>query len=461
MALTLFGASAAYGDDGLGTLVVVGDSLSAGYQNSSLLGSQQKHGFASLVAEAGDTDLTLPLIAYPGVPPVLELKGIVDGNPVIAPVDSVYPLPDGTFPPRIEAWTELDNGRHEGWSRGRHDGWDRGGRHEGTHHAKADTTVHNLAVPGHTVLAALGLRPNMLTDAENAALYPADYALLNVWTNRVLGDPNLLPMSQVERAMALDPDTLLLWIGGNDVLWVAVTGKLDALTDPAAFAPPYTMLLGALATTGARVAVANLVDITVIPFLTPAEQVVARVAAAIEAAYGLPPGSQIPAVSAVLGIGAGDYLNPLGLGLAGAFMGAGLALPDEAVVDAAELATVQAATSAMNAHIAAMATATGSTLVDVNGLMNDIDANGYAVGGQVLTTDFLGGLFTLDGIHPTNTAHAVLANAFIDALNTRYGTGMDAVDVLDVALEDPLIFVGLAGEPEYLAHPQGSAHGHH
>lgn len=39
-----------------------------------------------------------------------------------------------------------------------------------------------------------------------------------------------------------------------------------------------------------------------------------------------------------------------------------------------------------------------------------------------LTTDFLGGFFSLDGIHPTYTGHALLANEFIHVLNAQLMT---------------------------------------
>ena len=65
-------------------LVVVGDSLSAGFQNSSLLDSQQPHGYASLIADQARTTLPLPLIAAPGLPNVLTL--VSSGPPpVIVP----------------------------------------------------------------------------------------------------------------------------------------------------------------------------------------------------------------------------------------------------------------------------------------------------------------------------------------------------------------------------------------
>src|SRR6516164_2366071 len=60
----------------LSRLVVIGDSLSAGFQNSSLLATQQPHGYASLVAVQAGERLPLPLAADPGIPNVLELVSI-------------------------------------------------------------------------------------------------------------------------------------------------------------------------------------------------------------------------------------------------------------------------------------------------------------------------------------------------------------------------------------------------
>ena len=57
----------------LSRLVIIGDSLLAGYQNGSLMGSQQTNGIAALIARQAKVDLALPLIAEPGIPNVLTL----------------------------------------------------------------------------------------------------------------------------------------------------------------------------------------------------------------------------------------------------------------------------------------------------------------------------------------------------------------------------------------------------
>ena len=80
--------------------VVVGDSLSAGFQNDSLLDSQQVHGYANLIAQQAQTNLPLPLISFPGVPNVLEL--ISPGPPPI--LASLPGLPGDRENPQVQAF---------------------------------------------------------------------------------------------------------------------------------------------------------------------------------------------------------------------------------------------------------------------------------------------------------------------------------------------------------------------
>jgi hypothetical protein len=63
--------------------------------------------------------------------------------------------------------------------------------------------------------------------------------------------------------------------------------------------------------------------------------------------------------------------------------------------------------------------------------------NGATINGYHATTAFLGGLFGLDGLHPTNTGYALLANEFIDTMNTSLNTKFAEVNVSAIAAADP------------------------
>ena len=79
----------------------------------------------------------------------------------------------------------------------------------------------------------------------------------------------------------------------------------------------------------------------------------------------------------------------------------------------------------------------GGTVVDVHALVHRIYEHGYKVDGTTLTTNFFGGLFTLDGIHPTNTGYAVIANEFIRTMNPFLGTNIPEANVGAIFASDP------------------------
>jgi lysophospholipase L1-like esterase len=273
----------------------------------------------------------------------------------------------------------------------------------------------NLAVPGHTVHDALVTRPS----------FPIDSL-----TDLVLGFPGLpagVSRSQVEWAEALAPSTVLLWLGANDVLG-SIFAATPLLTPPAAFEADYAAVISRLASTGAALVVGNVPDVTRVPYLTPAQRVAELV--------GLP----LALIGPALGIAEGDAITPQGLALVPAVLAnpALGPLPATAVLTAAEAQTIRAAIDAYNEIIAVRAEQFGATLVDVHALVSDLDDNGYVVNGQQLTTAFLGGLFSLDGAHPSLTGHAIIANEIIKTMNRRTGAAIPPVPVSRVAVADPL-----------------------
>jgi phospholipase/lecithinase/hemolysin len=97
---------------------------------------------------------------------------------------------------------------------------------------------------------------------------------------------------------------------------------------------------------------------------------------------------------------------------------------------------VQSTIASYNQVIQQQATAVGATLVDMHTYFGTLQA-GVSINGYTATTAFLGGLFGLDGIHPTNTGYALLANQFIAALNAKFGSSIATVNVGTVAASDP------------------------
>ena len=375
------------------TVAFLGDSLTAGYQNGSLLDTQQVNGYASLIAKQANFSLTMPLIASPGYPAVLELTSA--GPPLVL-------------------------GQASGTTVGRDN---------------TTTPLTDFAVPGHTLHELINDAPSTSPAAAQAS-----------YTNLVLGTPAATAQTQLLSALALQPTTIFLWIGSNDTLPAISSGSPSSMTPVADFSADFAQLMGTLkSSTTAHLVVANIADITNVPLLTPAALLISEA----ETMTGLAPA----AVSAGLAIYPGDLVDLQGLAdvaaeLVAAAHGAGLTpLPDADVLTAAEVVTVQSTIASYNEVIAQQVALAGGTLVDMHTYLNSV--TGLTINGYTITGGYLGGFFSLDGLHPTNTGYALLANQFIAATNTALHLSTPLVDVSAVARNDP--YFGLPAEPAYAA----------
>lgn len=381
------------------TTVFLGDSLTAGYQSGSLLDTAQVHGWANLVATQVPFNISLPLIAPPGAPSVLQLV-------------SVGP------PPVITAASGTTTGRDN-----------------------PTVQATDLAVPGA-----------FLNDVANTVPLANPAAGQQQINQLVLGFPGLgygQDYSQATFAIKAQPTTIFLWIGNNDALIADITGMPSSMTSVATFTSQYQALITQLTTqTPAHLIIANIPDVTQVPYLQPAALILGEYAAAT----GLP----TSVLSGLLGISPGDYVNPTGLAEIPAILGGTQAGPitDSGVLSAAEVLLVQAQVVAYNQVIAAQAQAAGATLVDINALFKQLVTSGFTIGGYTGTASFLGGFFALDGIHPTNTGYAVVANKFIDTMNSSINTKIPDVSLTAVAAADPLwppnLAMGFARRPSVM-----------
>ncbi len=190
------------------------------------------------------------------------------------------------------------------------------------------------------------------------------------------------------------------------------------------------------AQTKATLIVANIPDVTSVPYLTPADTVIAQVAAETS----LPPAQ----VAAALGIQTGDLVNATGLGQVQSALTAikqgqpPAPLTDAGFLNAAEITAVQSTITQYNTAISQQVTAVGGVLVDIHTFIQNLAQNGITINNYHATVTFLGGLFSLDGTHPTNTGYALIANQFIDTLNLALKITIPDVDVSTVAAADPL-----------------------
>ncbi len=382
--------------------VVIGDSLSAGFQNGSLLDSQQPNGWASLVATQGNFTLTLPLIAPPGAPAVLQLI-------------SVGP------PPVITQASGTTTGRDN-----------------------PDQQPTDLAVPGHKLTDLINYAPPVVPVSDE-----------DIITDFVLGFPLGNNKTQMNEAIQLNPTVLFVWIGNNDALAADESGVVTSMTSVSDFTQQFQQLMSTLhAQTTATLVVGNLPDVTAIPYLTPATSVIAKVAAET--------GLSEAQVAIDLGIQDGDLINATGQGqvqsAVTAIQGGQTPVPltDAGFLSASETTQVQSTVSQYNSAIAQEVSAVGGVLVDIHTLFQNLQS-GITINGYNATTAFLGGLFSLDGIHPTNTGYGLIANEFMDSMNSSLKTTFADVDVSAIAAVDPLFGSNLKAMRAKVAIPVGAA----
>jgi lysophospholipase L1-like esterase len=366
------------------TTVVIGDSLSAGFQNGSLLDSQQPNGWASLVATQANFSLTLPLIAPPGAPAVLQLV-------------SVGP------PPVIQQASGITSGRDN-----------------------PSVQPTDLAVPGHLLNDLINDAPTLVPTSDE-----------DIITDLVLGFPIGNNKSQMNEAIQLNPTALFVWIGNNDALQADDSGMPSSMTSVATFTQEFQQLLSTLhAQTKATLIVANIPDVTVVPYLTPAATILAQVATET--------GLSQTQVATALGIQDGDLINATGQSQVQSAITAieqgqtPTPLTDAGFLDASEIAAIQSTVTQYNTVIAQEVSAVGGVVVDIHTFIQNLAQNGITINNYHATASFLGGLFSLDGIHPTNTGYALIANEFIDTLNTSLKTTFADVNVSTIAAADPL-----------------------
>jgi lysophospholipase L1-like esterase len=369
--------------------VAAGDSLTAGFTSDSLIDRSQIHSYPAVIAaQAGVADFEQPLISAPGIPGILTLQGLFPT--IIAPT------------PGLGSPENLNLAR----------------------------LYNNLAVPGENAGSMLTVKSDVPATGR-----PGLHDIIL----RGLG-------TQIQEVVGSKPTFVTLWIGNNDALGAATSGNVALLTPLATFQSEYQTIVGAIAHSGAKMAIANIPDVTSIPFVTTIPPVLVnphtnQVVLINNAPVPLigPKGLLTPGDHVLLSASA-DLGKGLGIPVQAG--GTGLPLPASDVLLAADAQTINQRVGQFNSVIQATASSVGAALVDVNSLLKQLASNGIEVGGIPFTASFLtGGVFSYDGVHPTRYGYAFVANAFIDAINAQFNAAIPEANL------SPAIFGDSVGAP--------------
>lgn len=113
-------------------------------------------------------------------------------------------------------------------------------------------------------------------------------------------------------------------------------------------------------------------------------------------------------------------------------LGVTFPLPDRYVLLPSEVTEIKTATDGYNATISAAATSGNLAFFDAKDAMNLISTTGVTANGYTINSSYVtGGAFSLDGIHPSPRGYAFIANKFIEAINAKYGSNMNALSFAD------------------------------
>jgi lysophospholipase L1-like esterase len=388
--------------------VSLGNSLTAGYQSAALTAEDQGKSYPKLIAtQVGKgASFIQPLIAYPGLGSytakgagILKLTGFDStSNPVISPVPYAS-VP--AFNPANPYYSDA---------------------------------IRNHAAPYNN----LGIPGIVLADMDSAVTTANSYSHSGL-IDPILRNPNFGNTNPIKQAMLLSPTFITCWIGNNDVLGYATSGGVSpaAPTAAATFQYLYNNLLTKITAGGAKVVVANIPDVTSIPFFTTVPyqvevqgNVIALVikTAAGDVRQATADDLILLTAKSIIGDVSGTY-GPAGVPVG---LNVNAPLASQYVLDESEVEIAKQAVADFNTAIAAVAASKSIPVVDMNGLMADAsDADGLPYAGFVLSSDFITGqLFSLDGVHPSTIGNAVVANAWISKINSTFNATIPLIDIM-------------------------------
>lgn len=413
--------------------VTIGNSITAGYQSSSLFQDAQVWGFGNQIAKVANTPYVMPLMANPGIGGQLQIY-------------SLFPNLVLVQQPSLGQEAALNIG------------------YAGVY--------NNLGIPGALLYDVL----HATSSTTCAAYVFGNPPTPNPFFDLILRNSVLNLGTQFQQAKALHPTFVTCWIGNNDVLGYATGGGFapSAPTSTGTFQALYQQLGDSLYSLdtlyGAKIVVANIPYVTTIPFFTTVGPLLAK--GTPWTSHGIPglfyqkhgtttpnptslaDSAHLASLQVLITLKGQNYAGLLGTPTGKWYtdnhypaLPPGIDTtkpfgfyptnpwPDALILDADEITTTKNTTDSYNATISAIAGAKGFGLVDINAVFNNIFLKSITQGGVVyngvtFTAFFItGGLFSLDGVHPSSQGQGLIANEFLNVINAKFGSGFPLINL--------------------------------
>lgn len=433
--------------------VAIGNSLTAGYQSAALSQRDQIYSYPNQIAKLIQQPIEQPLIIDPGIGGRYRLISL-SPSPALIQEPSVPPVPSSNL------------------------------------NIALSRPYNNLGIPGAILYDMLDT-----TDASGNFLNKS-IARGNPFFALILRS-GLLGNSVFQQAKNLQPTFITCWIGNNDVLGYATSGGTRGTnvglaappktkpTESALFVTWYRQLLDSLHAipTAPGIVTANIPDVTSIPFFTTlGPQIHAKLPSGVPLRYQRN-GNRGPAFDTTSLAGAATdplitltgitYAPLLGQPTGKWYIDNGITSlpagidttkpfgvhpqnpwPDALTLDSDEQTVAATSVSEFNAIIDSVASNRGIGVVDVNSLLRKVKAKQiYDPQLGTFSSDFItGGTFSYDGVHPTSRGQSLVANAFIQVINAKFGAHIPAIALTSA----PGIPIGKAAPTTSLPEYHGS-----
>jgi len=402
----------------LSKYVALGDSITSGYTDGALFYEGQLHSFASLLAEQfkliGGGDFKQPLMKpnsvgvgfYGNARIVLKKEGIAEIPSYMAPQGDLSIFLENIF--------------------------------------ETQGPFNNMSAPGAKLISMV--TPGVGNPQNGAGNY-------NPFFTRMASNP--LTTSVLLDGLALRPTFFTLFIGNNDVLTYASSGgTMDAITPidggvGIGFNKSIEAVVNALTEQGAEGAIANLADITTVPYFTviPFDGLILNQSQADqltekykevglqfhEGRNAFVINDSIDKANSIRQIEQGELLI-LEIQLdpnKDKYLTAEIPIPKKYMLTHTEIATVQKAIASYNECIERITNEKKLAFVDVHAFTKTFREE-ITFDESMLCAKYNGNsIFSLDGLHLNALGQAFLANIFIKAINKRYASEIPLLTISD------------------------------
>lgn len=405
---------ATHGKADFSRYISVGNSLTSGYADGGLYLAGQENSYPSIIAKqmqtVGGGTFTQPLFssAQANGSGYLQLTGFTSaGTPITTPVTNNLAIRGQLAVP---------------------------GFGNVILYTKYTGDINNYGVPGIKLLQ----------------ITYAPYGNLNGYFERLLpGDAPTNNTTYLDFVTAKPFTFFSNWLGNNDALSYATSGGAgDVLTDKTTFDQLYQLLIGTLTAKGAKGVVATIPDVTAVPYFNTVT--VAAIVAGVQKVAPTVQGIYInaltaPTVGAAYAPRVATASDLIILTFDTSKIGQIVSTPygnlpygltpytpvdNQYVLDQNEVALTQDYVKSYNTTIKTVAAAKGLAVFDAYTFLNNIKANGLTVDGATFSSAYItGGLFSLDGVHLTPRGYSIIANGFISAINSTYGSNIPLANV--------------------------------